>query len=347
MLEMGQTFGWVEDSPECKDYLYNYSAEVKPLIFQANKAKQGKNSQYEEYKKRSDDIRLFCSEIEDQGELNSCTANVVVGMLEYFQNKVYSERKGYLDQKKELSRLFLYQQARKMMEMTGQEDLGVSLKATTDAFTKFGVPIETQWPYDITKLNIEPPPFVFNNAKEKGSFYTLCYGIKFFRLDSANSKEQVDNETKLLFLIKNYLQACFPLAFGFKTSQSCINQSKENKGNIALPTEAEMVSTNHLAIRHAVLAVGYDDDWEIKNLETGKTSKGALIIRNSWGKTWGDEGYGYLPYEYVLQRLTKDWWTLIQEKIAKTGEFGLALANADELLGGKFIIQTPNKPSGS
>jgi C1A family cysteine protease len=50
---------------------------------------------------------------------------------------------------------------------------------------------------------------------------------------------------------------------------------------------------------HAVLCVGYDLDKEV------------FIFRNSWGENWGDKGYFYLPFAYVLNaNLAEDFWTI-------------------------------------
>lgn len=48
------------------------------------------------------DLRKWCSAVEDQGNLSSCTANGVVGIYEYTGNRLYGG--GY----KDLSRLFVY-----------------------------------------------------------------------------------------------------------------------------------------------------------------------------------------------------------------------------------------------
>lgn len=63
---------------------------------------------------------------------------------------------------------------------------------------------------------------------------------------------------------------------------------------------------------HGVVAVGYDDAMTIKNTICGSKTKGALLMRNSWDTVWGDAGYGWLPYDYVLKGLARDWWTLLK-----------------------------------
>ena len=50
---------------------------------------------------------------------------------------------------------------------------------------------------------------------------------------------------------------------------------------------------------HAVMAVMYDDNLRV------------FGCRNSWGDKWGDEGYFYLPYDYILdEKLASDFWII-------------------------------------
>ena len=65
---------------------------------------------------------------------------------------------------------------------------------------------------------------------------------------------------------------------------------------------------------HAILAAGYDDSLKIGS------STGAFIIRNSWGDGWGDHGYGYLPYDYLLKELAMDWWALVKAEWVEKGK---------------------------
>ncbi|MDR3240554.1 MAG: C1 family peptidase [Lactobacillaceae bacterium] len=53
------------------------------------------------------------------------------------------------------------------------------------------------------------------------------------------------------------------------------------------------------AINHATALVGFDDNYSRNNFNGNQqpTQNGAFIVRNSWGKDFGDQGYFYVSYE--------------------------------------------------
>jgi C1A family cysteine protease len=241
------------------------------------------------------DLRAWCSPIEDQGSLGSCTANAGVGMVEYFERRAFGK---HID----ASRLFLYKATRNLMKCNG--DTGAFLRSTMQSLILFGVPPEEYWPYKIADFDKEPSAFCY-------AFAQAYQAINYVRLDPHGTPHDV-----LLARIKQYIAAGFPAMFGFTVYNSIYGQA-DKTGMIPFPSPGEKSVGGH-----AILAVGYDDKLKIKNTNPkGATTTGALLIRNSWGASWGDKGYGWLPYEYVLRGLADDWWTLVKGEWVDTGEF--------------------------
>lgn len=292
--------GWLPDYPDFRDYTTEQNKvsdslkrlgqkhSVRAMLTEAGAAKPAKNLP------ASVDLREWCPPIEQQGGIGSCTAHAAVGILEYFERRAFGK---HID----ASRLFLYKVTRNMLNWTG--DTGAFLRTTMGALVLLGVPPEEYWPYIEADFEKEPSAFCY-------AFAQNYQAISYYRLDPTGIARDV-----LLRQIRTSLAAGLPAMFGF-TVFSALSQAEKN-GMIPFPTNGEKIMGGH-----AVAAFGYDDEKEIKNTNPGAVAtKGALLVRNSWGSGWGEGGYGWLPYDYVLKGLAVDWWSLLKNEWIDTGEF--------------------------
>jgi C1A family cysteine protease len=269
---MNFSYGWQRDLPDIRD-LSDDNEKV------ANVLKNGSLKLT-----NSVDLRRWCSPIEDQKNLGSCTSNSGVGLLEYFEKKAFGKFT-------HASRLFLYKTTRNLMRVTG--DTGATMRLTMKAMVLFGIPPEEYLPYDITKFDIEPSAFHYAFADNYKS-------IVYYKLDPAGT-----TPTQTLQNVKDKLMMGLPSMFGF-TVYSSLN----NSAFIPFPTAKDTVKGGH-----AIVAVGFSDDMKIGNCT------GALLIRNSWGTGWGDKGFGWLPYQYVLSGLAVDFWSLVKSEYVDSDLF--------------------------
>jgi C1A family cysteine protease len=285
------TFGWLHDYPDFRDYTLEHEkiAPTAKAIGVASKKAAPKLP-------GAVDLRAWCPPVEDQKSLGSCTANAGVGLLEYYERRASGI---HVD----ASRLFLYKATRNLLHWTG--DTGAFLRTTMGAMVLFGVCPEEYWPYVVGDYDLEPPAFCYSFARS----YT---SIRYYRLDPPG----VSTGT-LLARIKLLLGHGLPSMFGFTVYRSIYDVGAD--GAIPFPTTGEAILGGH-----AIVAVGYDDKRTIKNKNAKKATKGAFLIRNSWGTGWGDGGYGWLPYAYVEEGLAVDWWSLIRSDWENLKVFGLS-----------------------
>ena len=280
--------GWIPDYPDFRDYTEK-TDEVKSILSSPRGVSKAKGLPV------AIDLREWCSPIEDQGSIGSCTAHAGAGVIEYYERKSF---KRHID----TSRLFLYKVTRNLMKMKG--DTGAYLRSTMGAMVLFGVPPEDYWPYaDVEKrFDLEPPTFCYAYAQ---NYQT----IKYYRHDPPGTKAD-----GVLQEVKVSLSKGHPAMFGFTVYNSM--EQAESTGRIPFPSPKEKIEGGH-----AIVAVGYDDKMKIKNKYGKVETTGALLIRNSWGKQWGEKGYGWLPYEYVLKGLAEDFWSVLKKEWVDTGEF--------------------------
>ena len=214
------------------------------------------------------DLRPWCPPIENQGNVGSCTANAVVGALEYFERKTRGQ---HVD----ASRMFLYRSTRRYLGWEGRGDTGAFVRSTIKALRLFGVAPEKYWPYVQDRFDDEPQAFHYALAQN-------FKAIEYFRVE-----ESIEH-------LKSVLDSGLPFAFGFTCFSSIDDPEVARTGVIPFPERDEASVGGH-----AVLAVGYTDSH--------------VIIRNSWGREWGDRGYGYLPWTYFddARPLATDCWVLV------------------------------------
>jgi C1A family cysteine protease len=177
-------------------------------------------------------------------------------------------------------------------------DTGAFIRNALGCLVYFGVPPAETYPYNIEKFEHEPLPRVYILAQS----YQVT---QYFRLDYDIKDPQAN-----LKRIKEWTAKGFPIEFGFTCYKSALEQSQKI-GEIPYPSNNDSVVGGH-----AVMIVGYDDNRIVINYDDNSSTTGAFLIRNSWGTEWGEEGYGYLPYQYVLSGygLAQDFWTIVKNE---------------------------------
>lgn len=227
------------------------------------------------------DLRSQMPSVVDQGQIGSCTANALSGALGFLEsqalrNKIASPEEFNSNTYVPFSRLFIYYNER-MIERDVMDDGGAQIRDGIKTLAQYGGCDENIWTYDHSKLFVKPTDPCYSEAAQHkiSSYYRVNPNI---------------------YEIKHALANGFPIVFGFTVYSSFESSEVAATGIMPVPQPNEEVEGGH-----AVLMVGYDD----------KTQR--VIVRNSWGTSWGDKGYFYMPYSVASNpNLCDDFWVIKQ-----------------------------------
>ena len=184
---------------------------------------------------------------------------------------------GYLYQRAgvadpQMSRMFGYWYTRKLEGTPPSEDSGCEIRDAMKVLAERGVCFESSWPYVDANLTAEPSEAAQLEARDHQS-------LIYVRLRSLRT-------------IKASIVQGFPPVGGFSVYENYMREECERTGRVAYPEANERCLGGH-----AVLFVGFDD------------YANELVFQNSYGRSWGDQGYGRLPYRYLLGGLADDFWS--------------------------------------
>jgi hypothetical protein len=220
------------------------------------------------------DLSNFCTSVKDQGAIGSCTAFAVVGLMEYIHKRAVNDGTEDIYSEK-----FTYYDTRvNQLGWSAAEDTGAYLRNAMASVVVSGAAPEAEFPYNNLHSEI-PSPAVFESAQKN---QVITY---------AKVPEDGDRQATLDACLQ-LLQEGYPLVGGFV----CYDSLWSAQNGVLAPPGGTIIGG------HAILIVGYDE------------GKRLFKFKNSWSPAWGDNGYGYLPYEYALNGDLWDLWTVFSQE---------------------------------
>jgi hypothetical protein len=264
-----------------------------------------------------------------QCNLGACAANAMAFCIRYLSIRNSRTPSNFLANPERLdpSRLYMYYNARFLegeawKSNSTDRDSGASIAGTILAVDKYGCCPEVfvdnparptnifeykGWGYDTKKFTVQPSPesyrFAYdpsfcglNTCKElmsggehKNPYHSVSRYVQYMDIFSKYAKRGWLTPGQKQELVKEccaILVRNIPILYGFALDSS---YEQHCNGFIPMPNIATFSATSG----HAVVIVGYG------NYNKSDPSKNYFKFINSWGPSWGNRGYGYLPEEYV------------------------------------------------
>jgi len=200
---------WVPDKLDTRDYKYQLTTRTSP---------------------NSVDLRNYCSPIENQGSLGSCTGQAIAGAIE-----LLNKRNGKY---RDISRLFIYYYERLILG-TVNYDSGAYIRDGIKSTNKYGASLESYWPYNIRKYKQEPIIEAKNDALNR----------------KVTRYERLTNLDGFIDALSNG----YPIIMGFNVYTSFMSNNVARTGVMPYPN----TKRERLLGGHAVLIVGYNKSKKI------------------------------------------------------------------------------------
>lgn len=213
------------------------------------------------------------SSIKDQGSLGSCVGFAITAMKEWQEliehEKEVAEGKKYKRPKDEydLSEAWVYWNSKKIDPWPNEE--GTSIRCAMQVLKKIGIPCERAYPYSDK----------YKGSPESWAKLIAKWGLidSYWRCNGLSDLKVALNNSPVVIGI-----ACFREIF-YATESS-------PPGLVQYPS-----NPNEVLGGHAICVVGYNDNTSL------------VKFKNSWGTSWGDDGYGYLSYKYIKDFMWDAW----------------------------------------
>lgn len=209
-------YGWIPQLPDQRDRVFTLltPTPLPPVV----------------------DLRPHMPPVYDQGQLGSCTANMIAAAVDYERSR---QGLPFITP----SRLAIYYWERSL-EHTTHSDAGATIRDAYKVVNSKGAPPETDWPYDVSKFAHAPPAKATADAKK-------------------DRVVQYEAVPQTLTTMQQVLASELAIGVGISVYESFESPQVAQSGIVPLPHPGEQLLGGH-----AVLVVGYDAPrgaWIVRN----------------------------------------------------------------------------------